>query len=95
MRLAVQGGGCSGFQYRVQLDRPHRGDVVYRDHGIDVAVDGDAVPYLLGATLDYSDELMQAGFTFDNPNVAAACGCGSSFRMTSSPQCEPDELNAA
>ena len=81
LRVAVEGGGCSGFQYALGFDgETDENDEVYEMHGVRVVVDRFSLPYLNGAAVDYSDGLMGAGFQIENPNVVAACGCGSSFQ---------------
>ena len=81
LRIAVQGGGCSGFQYALGFDRgPQDGDNEIEMHGVRVVIDPYSAPYLLGSEIDYVDALMGAGFAINNPNVTAACGCGSSFQ---------------
>src|SRR5687768_18579998 len=81
LRVAVKGGGCSGFQYALALDETRDGDQVYEDRGIRVIVDEASLRYVDGSTVDYTESLMGAGFEVKNPNVVAACGCGSSFRV--------------
>ena len=81
LRVGVRGGGCSGFQYALAFDTEREGDQVFEDHGLRILVDGPSVPYVRGAIVDYVDTLQGAGFKVDNPNVVAACGCGSSFRV--------------
>jgi len=81
LRIAVQGGGCSGFQYALGFDRgPQDGDNEVEMHGVRVVVDPFSAPYLVGSEIDFVDALMGAGFAINNPNVQAACGCGSSFQ---------------
>jgi iron-sulfur cluster assembly accessory protein len=81
LRVAIQGGGCSGFQYALGFDRgPQDGDNQVEMHGVRVVVDPFSAPYLSGSEIDYVDALMGAGFAINNPNVQAACGCGSSFQ---------------
>jgi iron-sulfur cluster assembly accessory protein len=81
LRVAIQGGGCSGFQYALGFDRgPQDGDNEVEMHGVRVVVDPFSAPYLAGSEIDYVDALMGAGFAINNPNVQAACGCGSSFQ---------------
>ena len=81
LRVGVRGGGCSGFQYALAFDTERDGDQVFTDHGLRILVDGPSLPYVKGAVVDYVDTLQGAGFKVDNPNVIAACGCGSSFRV--------------
>ena len=82
LRLAVQGGGCSGFEYALGFDRgPQDGDSEFEAHGVTVVVDPFSAPYLQGATVDFLNGLQESGFKIDNPNVTAACGCGHSFQV--------------
>jgi iron-sulfur cluster assembly protein len=81
LRVAVKGGGCSGFQYALALDEAREGDRIFEDRGIKVMVDAASLRYVDGSTVDYTESLMGAGFEVKNPNVVAACGCGSSFRV--------------
>ena len=81
LRVAVEGGGCSGFQYALGFDsEPDGDDETYEMHGVRVVVDRASLPYLTGAGVDYIDGLTGAGFQINNPNVVSACGCGSSFQ---------------
>ena len=81
LRVYVYSGGCSGFRYGMMLeDAPTPEDNVLSASGIKVYVDGQSVALLQGSQIDYVDTLMGAGFTVNNPNAVAACGCGSSFR---------------
>jgi iron-sulfur cluster assembly protein len=90
LRIAVQGGGCSGFQYALGFDRgPQDGDNEVEMHGVRVVVDPHSAPYITGAEIDYVDALMGAGFAINNPNVTAACGCGSSFQAKDEVEGEP------
>src|SRR4051812_49815755 len=79
LRVAVKGGGCSGFQYQLALDEKHDGDEVFDHEGIRILVDEQSLRYVDGSTVDYTESLMGAGFQVNNPNVVAACGCGSSL----------------
>jgi len=81
LRVGVKGGGCSGFQYSLALDETRDEDQVFDVRGIRVLVDPASLPYVEGSVVDYTESLMGAGFKVDNPNVVAACGCGSSFRV--------------
>jgi iron-sulfur cluster assembly protein len=77
----VYSGGCSGFRYGMMLeDAPTAEDRILEANGVKVYVDGSSVDLLKGSSIDYVDTLMGAGFTVNNPNAVAACGCGSSFR---------------
>jgi iron-sulfur cluster assembly accessory protein len=81
LRVAIEGGGCSGFQYALGFDRgPVEGDNEISMHGVTVVIDPFSAPYLHGSEIDFVDALMGAGFAINNPNVQAACGCGSSFQ---------------
>lgn len=81
LRVAVEGGGCSGFQYDIKLDEPAEDDLVLEGKGQKVVVDSVSLPFLAEATIDFTEELIGARFTIDNPNVSSACGCGTSFSM--------------
>jgi iron-sulfur cluster assembly protein len=89
LRVGVRGGGCSGFQYALAFDEQRDGDMVFEDKGIRLLVDNQSLPYVQGSTIDFVDGLQGAGFKVDNPNVIAACGCGSSFRVA-----EEEEVSA-
>ncbi len=81
LRVAVEGGGCSGFQYALGFDAgADENDKIWEHHGVRVLVDRFSLPYLEGSSVDYIDGLTGAGFQIENPNVATACGCGSSFQ---------------
>jgi iron-sulfur cluster assembly protein len=85
LRVFVQGGGCSGFQYGMALDnRALPSDLVSEHFGVKVLVDEMSINYLKGATVDYVDEIMGSGFKITNPNAISSCGCGSSFRTSES-----------
>jgi iron-sulfur cluster assembly protein len=82
LRVAIQGGGCSGFEYALGFDRgAQAGDHELEFHGVKVVVDPFSAPYLQGATIDFLEGLQESGFKIDNPNVASACGCGHSFQV--------------
>ena len=81
LRIAVKGGGCSGFQYALALDSVKDDDNVFEHNGVSVAVDKVSMQFVFGSEVDYVDGLQGAGFTVNNPNVVAACGCGSSFQV--------------
>ena len=81
LRVGVRGGGCSGFQYALAFDQQRDGDAVFEEHGLKLLVDRTSLPYVSGSIIDYVDSLQGAGFQVNNPNVVAACGCGSSFRV--------------
>ena len=81
LRVYVYSGGCSGFRYGMMLeDQPTPEDKVLEANGMKVYVDTNSIALLTGSQIDYVDTLMGAGFTVNNPNAVAACGCGSSFR---------------
>ena len=81
LRVAVRGGGCSGFQYALALDQQKRDDHVFEHQGVAVIVDKTSMQFVFGSEVDYVDGLQGAGFVVNNPNVVAACGCGSSFQV--------------
>jgi len=81
LRVAVEGGGCSGFQYDISLDLPAADDLVLEGAGEKVVVDTVSLPFLASATIDFSEELIGARFVIDNPNATASCGCGTSFSI--------------
>ena len=80
LRVAVRPGGCSGMSYEMFFDADIAADDVQADYGgVKVVVDPASAPYLDGATLEYKDGLMDAGFTITNPNVSRTCGCGQAL----------------
>jgi iron-sulfur cluster assembly protein len=81
LRLKVVGGGCSGLQYKMDLDVERAGDKVFERDGAKVFVDRKSFLYLNGTELDYAEGLMNAGFNLHNPNVKRSCGCGASFTV--------------
>ena len=81
LRVAVEGGGCSGFQYEIKLDVVVDDDLVLEKDGQKVLVDQVSLPFLAGAVIDFSDELIGARFVIENPNASSSCGCGTSFSM--------------
>jgi len=81
LRVAVEGGGCSGFQYDIRLDQPAVDDLVLEEAGQKVVIDEVSLPFLANATIDFSEELIGARFVIENPNATAACGCGTSFSV--------------
>jgi iron-sulfur cluster assembly accessory protein len=81
LRVGVRGGGCSGFQYQLAFDEQREGDIIFESAGLKVIVDTQSLPYVDGSSIDYVESLQGAGFQVNNPNVVAACGCGSSFRV--------------
>ena len=86
LRVGVRGGGCSGFQYQLAFDEQRESDVVFESHGLKLLVDGESLQFVSGSTIDYEESLQGAGFKVNNPNVVAACGCGSSFRVAEEQQ---------
>jgi iron-sulfur cluster assembly accessory protein len=82
LRVRVEGGGCSGFQYKFDFDRDRANDdlVLARD-GATVLIDPVSLQYMAGAEIDYVDDLIGAAFKINNPIAAASCGCGTSFSI--------------
>lgn len=92
LRVAVQGGGCSGFQYALGFDRgPQDGDHELQMHGVTIVVDPFSAPYLQGARVDFLEGLAESGFKIDNPNVSASCGCGHSFQVEDGEEAPADQ----
>ena len=82
LRIAVEGGGCSGFQYNIDLtESPEEDDLVLEKDGAQVLIDPVSLPFLQNAVIDFTDELIGARFVIENPNAASSCGCGTSFSM--------------
>lgn len=81
LRVAVRGGGCSGFQYALAFDNKNEDDHVFENRGVSVIVDKTSMQFVFGSEVDYVEGLTGAGFQVNNPNVVAACGCGSSFQV--------------
>ncbi|MDQ3067758.1 MAG: iron-sulfur cluster insertion protein ErpA [Actinomycetota bacterium] len=82
LRVAIQGGGCSGFQYGLGFDAgPVEDDETIELHGVTIVIDPHSAPYLKGATIDFLNGLEESGFKIDNPNAQASCGCGHSFTV--------------
>lgn len=81
LRVAVEGGGCSGFQYEIALDTPRADDLVLEGSGEKVLIDPVSLPFLSNAIIDFSEELIGARFVIDNPNATSSCGCGTSFSI--------------
>lgn len=81
--VEVLGGGCSGFQYHFDLKQPAvaQDDLVIQEHGAYLVVDSTSLELLNNSTLDYKEDLAQAGFEITNPNAAMSCGCGNSFSV--------------
>ena len=89
LRVAIQGGGCSGFEYALGFDRgAQSGDHELEFHGVRVVVDPFSAPYLQGSTIDFLETLEESGFKVENPNVVSACGCGSSFQVAEGAESE-------
>jgi iron-sulfur cluster assembly protein len=80
LRVAVRGGGCSGFQYALAFDQERDGDQIFEHQEIKLLIDSESLPFVDGSEVDYVEGLQGAGFAVNNPNVVAACGCGQSFR---------------
>jgi iron-sulfur cluster assembly accessory protein len=94
LRVAIQGGGCSGFQYGLGFDTaPAEGDEILDLEGVRVVVDPFSAPYLQGATIDFLNGLQESGFKIDNPNASSSCGCGHSFQVEEG--AEPDAAGTA
>ncbi|KPQ22260.1 MAG: Iron-sulfur cluster assembly accessory protein [Rhodobacteraceae bacterium HLUCCA24] len=81
LRVAVEGGGCSGFQYDIRLDAPAEDDMVLEGQGQKVIIDTVSLPFLENAVIDFTEELIGARFTIENPNATSSCGCGTSFSI--------------
>jgi iron-sulfur cluster assembly accessory protein len=82
LRVAVEGGGCSGFQYQFDIVKDREDDDLVLDaNGYSVLVDSVSVEYMTGSEIDFSDELIGAAFKINNPNATASCGCGTSFSL--------------
>lgn len=81
LRVAVEGGGCSGFQYDITLGDQADGDLVLNGAGEKVVIDEMSLPFLANAVIDFSEELIGARFVINNPNATASCGCGTSFSV--------------
>src|SRR6476620_12231634 len=82
LRVAIEGGGCSGFQYGLGFDRgAQEGDHEFECEGVRVVVDPFSAPYLSGARVDYLETIQESGFKIDNPNAVSSCGCGHSFQV--------------
>jgi iron-sulfur cluster assembly accessory protein len=82
LRIAIQGGGCGGFEYALGFDRGSTADdAELTFYGVRVVVDPASAPYLKGATVDFVESLQESGFKIDNPNASGSCGCGHSFQV--------------
>jgi len=92
LRVAIQGGGCSGFQYGLGFDAGSaEGDVELSLEGIPVVIDPFSAPYLRGTTIDFLNSIQEAGFKIDNPNAVSSCGCGHSFTVEEGAEAAPDD----
>jgi iron-sulfur cluster assembly accessory protein len=84
VRLAVHGGGCSGLSYGLGFEvEPKEDDTVLEFFGVEFVIDKESAPIVKGVKVDYKQSMLGGGFTIDNPNAIASCGCGSSFRTAS------------
>lgn len=81
LRVAVDGGGCSGFQYDIRFDEPTADDLVLEKNGHKVLIDPVSLPFLENAVVDFTEELIGSRFIIENPNASSSCGCGISFSM--------------
>ena len=81
LRVAIQGGGCSGFQYGLGFDNVAEGDFQLELEGVSVVVDPFSAPHLRGTTIDFLNTIQESGFKIDNPNAVSSCGCGHSFQV--------------
>lgn len=82
LRVSVEGGGCSGFQYKFDIQREAEAeDTVIERDGATVVIDPVSLQYLAGSSIDFADELIGAAFKIENPNATASCGCGTSFAL--------------
>ena len=90
LRVAVRGGGCSGFEYALAFDKKRDDDNVFEHNGVAVIVDKVSMQFVFGSEVDFVDGLQGAGFAVNNPNVVAACGCGSSFQVKEEDEAEPE-----
>ncbi len=92
LRVAIQGGGCGGFEYALGFDRGATGeDTEFEFFGVKVVVDPASAQYLAGATVDYVESLNESGFKVDNPNAAGSCGCGHSFHVAEDGESEAQD----
>lgn len=80
-RISVEGGGCSGFQYNFSFDKKRDPDLIIQINDIEVLLDKQSEEYLRGSTIDFIDDFQGTGFTVQNPNAKATCGCGVSFTV--------------
>ena len=92
LRVAIQGGGCSGFQYGLGFDSgPVDDDATVEQHGVTIVIDPYSAPYLKGATIDFLTGLEESGFKIDNPNAQTSCGCGHSFTVEEGSEAAADD----
>ncbi len=89
LRVAVKGGGCSGFSYAAELDAVAEDDIVEVSNGVKIATDPMSLRYLDGMEIDYVNTGVQSEFKFKNPNATTSCGCGSSFSTEDDPNKTP------
>ncbi|MHB8651498.1 MAG: iron-sulfur cluster insertion protein ErpA [Gaiellaceae bacterium] len=95
LRVAIEGGGCSGFQYGLGFDRgAQEGDHAFECEGVTVVVDPLSAPYLKGATVDYLETIQESGFKIENPNAVSSCGCGHSFQVAEGEEAPADAAAA-
>jgi iron-sulfur cluster assembly accessory protein len=93
LRVAIQGGGCSGFEYALGFDSgPQEGDVEIEWHGVQVVVDQFSAPYLHGASIDFLETIQESGFKIENPNAVSSCGCGHSFQVAEGEELPADQV---
>jgi iron-sulfur cluster assembly accessory protein len=97
LRLAVDRGGCAGWQYSMKLDEPAQGDTVVEEGGVRIIIGPESEPLLRGVRLDFKDDLNDAGFRVENPNAVRSCGCGTSFEPVSpsSPASTPETSHSS
>ncbi len=89
LRVAVKGGGCSGFQYALTFDHKRDDDELVEDKDVQILVDKVSKNFVEGSEVDYIESLQGAGFSVNNPNVEATCGCGQSFQAKSEAEAAP------
>ena len=90
LRVFVSGGGCSGMQYGMAMEsEPREFDTIVDSNGVKVFIDPTSLMYMSGSSIDYVDNLMGGGFSIDNPQAVASCGCGHSFRTTENSPASP------